>query len=294
VDRDAITCESAVEDDQEAPLAAETGQSAPLTEIEHSSPLPATPLRTESSLPGEAADTNAEHEETVEDYMARLLERMRGTPQTEPSDDTDEQVADGRAEADETPYQAMVDEEAEDEEAADEDVVYPPQAAAQASPSDSPTEVEPEDAEPTPIAGEQYRPRKQAPESKSDLGALRELANSSARSAIDHHQQQQRMRKAFGRLVIAGVALIGGVAFFFLQSLVGYLALTGTVVSVLLAVIWGCQAVGIALATLRLKQPCNLRPAAEDDSPTDTQQPQDEIIEPGEDEEPADEKAPLG
>jgi hypothetical protein len=260
-----------------------------LAEIEHSSPLPATPMGNESRVPGEPADTDAEHDETVEDYMARLLQRMRGTSQKEPVDGSDEQVADERATVDEAPCEAAVD-----EQAADADVVYAPEATAPASLIDSPAEVEPEDAEPTPLAAGEFRPRKQAPESKSDLGALRELANNSARSAIDHHQQQQQMHKAFGRFVIAGVALIGGAAFFFLQSFVGQIALTGAVISVLLAVIWGCQGAGIALAALRLNRPCAVKPAEDDDSPGDKQEPQDEFVEPVEEDKPTDVEAPVG
>jgi hypothetical protein len=64
-------------------------------------------------------------------------------------------------------------------------------------PAQAPVVLEPEQVAPA----AEYSPRRTAPELNENLSAMRELANTAARSAIDLHVRQRTVRKAIGKLV---------------------------------------------------------------------------------------------
>ena len=69
-------------------------------------------------------------------------------------------------------------------------------------PKPSPTPASPVAEEPT-----EYVPRTTAPELPANLSAMRELANTAARTAIDRHVRKHTGRQAAGRLVAAGLTI---------------------------------------------------------------------------------------
>ncbi|MCP4003416.1 MAG: hypothetical protein GY725_04395 [bacterium] len=151
-------------------------------------------------------------DESVEEYMTGLMQRLRG-------DDSP------RPEVDDTPYVATQERGFEEE------------------PSAEPTcETAPEPPSEEPFDLSEYRPRNLAPESKTDLGALREVANTSARSAIVQHSQKRSGKGAFGKTVWASMALLAAVSFGLWKFALGPIALAGAAISLVAACIWFAQA----------------------------------------------------
>jgi hypothetical protein len=157
------------------------------------------PVWMQPAAPAPPAD-----DDSIEDYMSRLLRRVRG---------------EGPAPA--VPYQFP----------AQSPIPSPtePQAAKSASPVAD--ESVPQDAE---AHASLYRPRATAPELTTNLKAMRELANSACRTAIAKHQKRRGGREVVGRLIGVGLALAAsglaaGVALVFDSWLAGFAALVGFV-----------------------------------------------------------------
>lgn len=163
-------------------------------------------------------------DESVEDYMRRLLARMRGVSENDvtlPGLDT---AAPRRSE----PAVAMPS-----------TVDFPETTSYGTEPvSESWT---------APFDPDKYVPRGSAPERNRDLNALRELANNSARSAI---QVSARRRHGTAILIKSSVAMVGLIAGIAMISINGArinVAFIATITSFLVALIWGYD----ALSTLR-------------------------------------------
>jgi hypothetical protein len=113
-------------------------------------------------------DAEGGDDESIESYMDRLLKRVRSTPP----------AAGSKAPSAAAPVE-----------------VAPP-------PAPSPARVEQIVEEPP-----EYLPRTAAPELPANLSAMRELANTAARTAIDRHVRKHTGRQAAGRLVAAGLTI---------------------------------------------------------------------------------------
>jgi len=169
-----------------------------------------------------------DQEESIDDYMAQLMERVRGITEdsslsepisrhTQPNDDTSL----GSSE----PSQSSG--------------VRPPPAAGEPTSHGSPPQpTGPNRREPIELS-----PRAEAPEKSVDLSALRTLANFSARAAIDKHARGRLARTAYGKLLVSLVGFaIGGALIWMWWSLgAGLLTLYSGMLSVLVAVVWGMQ-----------------------------------------------------
>ncbi len=136
-----------------------------------------------STTPGHSGSD----EESIESYMERLMQRVRGD--------------EGPNKAVAAPQPAMA--------AAPSPAVESSSQPAAAAP-DQPTAAEP---------GE-FTPRRAAPEVIADMSAMRDIANTAARSAIDHHVRKHTGQQAAGRLVGAclTVALSVGLGFWAWQT----------------------------------------------------------------------------
>jgi hypothetical protein len=165
--------------------------------------------------PPEETGADHGHDESVEEYMADLMKRLRGESGPEPV-------------IDETPYVATGQQEVEEEQPAEPVIESAPYA-------------EPED----PLEPDGFRPRNRAPESKTDLGALREVANTSARSAIVRHRQKRSGKGAFGKIVWAALALLAALAFGCWRSVLGPVAIAGAAILLITASLWIAQAGGL-------------------------------------------------
>jgi hypothetical protein len=149
----------------------------------------------------------SDEEESIESYMERLMKRVRGDAPPGPV------VRDPVVE---TP---------------------PPPAVA--------VEPVPEAKQPAEEESDNYCPRRTAPELVTNLSAMRELANTAARSAIDRHVRQHTGKQAAGKLVGAGLTIAA-------SGLVGYWALrANSLPACVAAFIGGCAGCYWTLAAFK-------------------------------------------
>jgi hypothetical protein len=162
-----------------------------------------------------AAAKKESEEESVDEYMVRLMKRIRSAE-------------------DEVETKPAVSSRASRESArAGEPAALPkPQAAQQRDLAELP-------------------PRAAAPEKKIDLSALRELANLSADAAINKHSRRVLVQTMVSKLVVAVVAMLAGGGLLWMWKLAGAEQLTfySGLLALLIAIYWGVQ---YALLTGRL------------------------------------------
>ncbi|MBX7168512.1 MAG: hypothetical protein K1X74_19400 [Pirellulales bacterium] len=151
----------------------------------------------------QAPQAEEHHEETVEQYMARLMARVR------------QQVA-------------------ENDAAAMSKTIEPlrPQTAARPGRQTPQPAVTAQPAE---------RVRTAAPESKADLSALRELANESAKAHISQHMRKTLRQSTLGKAVVAIVALCCSAVLLSSSSSTSSTSFYMAIVSFGVAVVWGIQ-----------------------------------------------------
>jgi hypothetical protein len=80
---------------------------------------------------------------------------------------------------------------------------------------------------------------KPAPEVKSDLQALRELANSNARRAINRSVVRRSSSRGLAKSIIAGTALLSGVALLFIEVEDAKIKFGGIALFMIIAIVWG-------------------------------------------------------
>jgi hypothetical protein len=156
-------------------------------------------------------------EESIDDYMARLLQRVRGA--------VDE--GEGAAESPRRPARA--------------DKPVPP--ARETIPSDSDTEA----SGPRPTLAKrrepvEMSPRAVAPEKHVDLTAMREVANFSAQNAIDWHSRRVQGRVVASKAMIMFLGLLAGAILLYVWHRVpNRLTFSAAMASLVVATFWGCQ-----------------------------------------------------
>ncbi|MGN6136403.1 MAG: hypothetical protein ACTHOU_18115 [Aureliella sp.] len=195
-------------------------------------------------------------DESVEDYMRRLLARMRGVSESEvklPGLDAHESTP--------APVKPRAAEPIAPLRASGDTTVANPGLAGETL-SQSWTE---------PFDPETYVPRGLPAEKNRDIDALRELANTSARSAI---QVSARRRHSTAILVKTSVALVGlsaGGALVGINGLRVNIALIATIASFLVAAIWGYDALATLRPLLQVSRMPKIQPAPTDESNADAQ-----------------------
>jgi hypothetical protein len=103
----------------------------------------------------------------------------------------------------------------------------------------------------TPVKPEEYIPRSQAPEQSISMAAMRELANSQARSAISRHQASQGKQQIGGKLLATVAAIVIGLlaGYWGLQS-GSWPALTAAGLCLMISAYWGLQILWLAGSAL--------------------------------------------
>ncbi len=200
------------------------------------------PASRTSSEQGNAND--GEEDDSVEAYMKNLLARMRGTPEN----------------AVETPAP----------------VAAPPSSYAPVRPS--PYELRnamreeqiglPEDLEPMDL--DSYVPLTNAPEKSKNISALRELANSTARTAIHKSTRRKTLSGSLMKFAISAIALTVAAALFAINGVAVNIALIATMAALFVAMIWGYD--GLKSLKPLLQNSLVLQPnpnAVEPDEPED-------------------------
>jgi hypothetical protein len=172
-------------------------------------------------VPARAAAVSATEEgaeESIDDYMNRLMQRVRASSgESQDSPCAMQRVEPIRAARD-APARVIAAEPSEPQPA-------PSMAAAEAN-------------EPEPV-----QPRPRVPAKPINLDALRELANMSAKSAISQHARRTLIRTMYGKLALAAVALAAAVGLFWLWKQYGACEITlySSLVAIVVALLSGVE-----------------------------------------------------
>ena len=173
--------------------------------------------------PGSEASCVDDEEQSIEQYMAGLLARVSGGSASSPA-------------AARSSEQAQVPGAPISEAAEGTNGEVEKEASLSGLVEDEQNEVR------------EAGPRAKAPERAEDLVTLRELANLSAKSALDTHARRRLIRSVNGKLAVVGVALATAGVLFWRWTVVPdstmhyYMGLA----VILVAVLWGVQYVALA------------------------------------------------
>jgi hypothetical protein len=181
----------------------ESKPSEPAAEISR----PADSASQRPSAASRAAANKESDEESVDEYMARLMQRIRSV----------EDEPEARSPA---PSYARRE------------------SSTAGSPVESPKPQVTQQREPLELL-----PRAAAPERKIDLSALRELANLSADAAINQHSRRVLIRTMVSKLLVSVVALLAGGGLLWMWKLPGAQQLTfySGLLALLIAIYWGIE-----------------------------------------------------
>ena len=190
---------------------------------------------------GESAG-EIEENDSVEEYMRKLLARMRGAPEEE----VELPVQAAREAAAPSPRTQQSTATSGSHGGTD---TQPAGESSRKSTADQPTANYAADTlhdgvEVTePFDPEKYLPRALAPERSNSLAAMRELANSSARTAIHKSTRQRHVSSIALKSVIAGVGLVVGMVLLAINGFNLNISLVATVAAFLVAIIWGYDSI---------------------------------------------------
>jgi hypothetical protein len=163
-----------------------------------------------------------QEEESIEKYMERLMERVRGdkamSPKPRPAPDLE-----------------------------------PEEPAAAAAAPEAETA---EPSEPAPVQPAETIRRPPPAEQTIDLAAMREVANTAARSAIERHYQNSRGDRGTGRLFAAGfVLLVSALLGCWAWQTSSVPAAVGAGIALLAGGLWAMRGFGRLLKSLTLSRP---------------------------------------
>lgn len=174
---------------------------------------------TTSGMVADSGDLENE-DESLNDYMARLMERVRSVSDSTSTESLSAPAILNRGwKGAEKTYPTPPTQQLESAKAS-ADTSQAPEAPAQPS-----------------------KPRGVAPEKAENLSAMRELANVSAKTAIERHAKRQFSHAARSKLLVAGVALLSGGILFFLWQLIGDRGLFffSGLIAFIVALYWGFE-----------------------------------------------------
>lgn len=189
----------------------EESDEAPEPQRPKISPAPATP----SVMP--------EEEHSIEDYMAQMMERLRGTPEAKPFASTPVPSLDSAPSA----------------------VVTAPAPIAEVPP---PAPVDP-------LMDLSELRRGARPTDSHNIGALRELANESTRSAIVVSQSRLHRERLLANVAVAAIAAACGGYLCATSSAPLSLQMAGGAIASITAVVWGGRTVASLFGLLVLRVP---------------------------------------
>lgn len=204
--------------------------------------------------------SNSSEDDSVEDYMRKLLARMRGVPE--------EAVEIAKPAPAPAPAPAAASRPTESANASGKATEsFQSQTSAGPRTTVRAPKTEVDSVESTePFDPEKYVPRALAPERTTSLAAMRELANSSARTAIHKSTRQRHVTSIFLKAVIAFVGLVVGMVLVAINGLNFNIGLIATLAAFLVAAIWGYD----SLTSIRpmLQAGLVLEPQTNDRKPT--------------------------
>jgi chromosome segregation ATPase len=195
-------------------------------------PTPTTPVAASAGVPAAAApEHSSENDESIEDYMSRLLQRVRG----------DDVASSYRAptptvRSNPPPSRPVPTPKAETASPAEAD------AASSRPMSDT-------------MSAEEFVPRSQAPEGSERMAAMRDLANTTARSAIVRHTRTQWLGRTLIRLGLAAGAAAACVVLILFFAGGTQAALPGAVLAAGASVYWAMRTIRNSKELVRTRRP---------------------------------------
>ena len=184
------------------------------------------------------ADSQEAEDDSVEEYMRKLLARMRGVPEDEV--ELPKSVAGAAAHR---PTTSAAPAAAAHPRAHIERPLPAQETESEAPVTTSPA-TQPVSAEVTePFDPEKYMPRALAPERSKSLAAMRELANSSARTAIHRSTRKRHVSSILLKSVIAVVGLVVGMVLVAINGVNMNIGLFATIAAFLVAAVWGYDSI---------------------------------------------------
>jgi hypothetical protein len=192
----------------------------------------------ESSSPHEEGSGGVSEDESIEEYMQRLLNRVRTGPAAVPSAPAPKVVRKSSI----PKSQTVVQEEVSERESV-ASVASVASAASAASVTSVPVASVPVVKRVNPLATSVPRPpSKPINEAKSDIQALRELANSNARRAINRSEIQRKSSNGVVKIAITVIGLISAGVFFYFNFIDASIRYVGVGVSLIISAVWGFDA----------------------------------------------------
>ncbi len=183
----------------------------------------------------------SEEDDSIEDYMAKLLQRVRG-------DDTTSSYRPAPA----APTLSATRPGPSPKPATTKTSVPAPNLA---SILGGPTDAG--EGEAPKISSDEYLPRSHAPEGASRLAAMRDLANTSARSAIDRHTKTQWLGLTLTKFFLALAAAVAAVLLCLWGASRPWLAYAGAGLSVISGAVWLVQSLNYLKHFLRARRDSN-------------------------------------
>ncbi len=181
-------------------------------------------------------DQQDDADDSITDYMSRLLQRVGGDDET-PSSDEARSVPASSSPSKEPPPSKETPESSDTEMSSEEQM-----ASAQ---PEVPESVAQEDG----LEGD-FTPRNAAPERDTNMAAMRELANVSARSAIQTCDKNRTAKSAMGSIPFLVTELgIGGLLLYWASISNQAIAYAGAAIAFIAAALTGARTVGLLLKT---------------------------------------------
>jgi hypothetical protein len=232
--------------DDEAPGGEEPPARLPAPARPAPAPLPTE--RSKSPTSTGRAEGHASHQEdgeAIEEYMSQLLQRMRGP-----------KAGENAVELSRPPVAESL-------------------VPALAEPASEP--------EPAPVVTStpptQFVPRALAPELTADFSAMRALANTTARQAIDAHRRRRQARFTRGKLTVAAIALTISFALLWLSSDGSHVALWSAIASGLVSVYWGGRYILLAHKLRgKAEEAAAEEPAVEESDAVESAQEKEDVL----------------
>jgi len=181
-------------------------------------------------------------DESIEDYMSRLLNRVRSVAGDAPASSGTRRREPSRSSA---PASS--------------------ESSTRGKATDTP---EPQAAHPKGQESVEMSPRTVAPEKSVDLSAMRELANLSAQTAIDRHRQRAQRGATLSKLVVALVGLAAGAVLlhFWRHHAPTRLTFGAAMTSFVVAACWGVQYLILAVRRIGRSSPLAKAPCEKPDA----------------------------
>lgn len=192
-----------------------------------------------------AVASGEEDEDSIEAYMQRLLQRVRGKGDEDSLPSTPVAPVTPR-----TPVEVKRARMTDSLPSLKESLATP-------TSSSKPLLETPANEITPPAEREAYVPRQTAPEKDRNMAAMRELANSTARTAIDKSDRRKLAAEAFFKSAVVIIGLVGGLGLLATNGFRPNMALVGALAGFGVAFLWGFEALNLSksLRSLDAAQP---------------------------------------